>query len=356
MTAEKKKLPALQGLRGLAILAIMASHANLISNVAGKNMLESLGGFGVECFLLLTGYLMSHWHLESGIAAVTMREKIGYAMRKLRRYYSLHIVMLIVALPLAAKSLYHGSLAAWVALPLNILLLQNWVPRSSVYFSYNGVSWYLSLQLALLVMAPGTLQWLGKLRRRSVVSLFVGILLLQWILALTVTNRMPAQVSHWLVYVLPLTRWFDFVLGGLLYRFLRDFRSPRVSLLDSWLMLLTFMAIVPMALSTGGGTRSEIYSVALWSLPCLIILRHLVAEPDMITSVFSSWPMVWLGNISFELFLIHQMVLRYVEIIGRKVFGQPALDVTGSLIAMAIAIALSAGVHEYRSHRIRDRK
>lgn len=119
MTAEKKKLPALQGLRGLAILAIMASHANLVSNAAGKNMLGSLGGFGVECFLLLTGYLMSYWHLERGIAAATMREKIGYALRKLRHYYPLHIAMLIVALPLAAKSLYHGSLAVWVALPLN---------------------------------------------------------------------------------------------------------------------------------------------------------------------------------------------------------------------------------------------
>ena len=76
----------------------------------------------------------------------------------------------------------------------------------------------------------------------------------------------------------------------------------------------------------------------------------------MITSVFTSWPMVWLGNISFELFLIHQMVLRYVEIIGRKVFGQPALDVTSSLVAMALAIALAAGVHEYRGHRTRNRK
>lgn len=261
MTDEKKKIPAFQGLRGLAILAIMASHANLVSNAAGKNMLGSLGGFGVECFLLLTGYLMSYWHLESGIAAATMREKIGYALRKLRRYYPLHIAMLIVALPLAAKSLYHGSLAVWVALPLNILLLQDWVPHSSVYFSYNGVSWYLSLQLALLVMAPGTLRWLGNLRRRSMVLLFVGILLLQWVLALAVTGRMPAQVSHWLVYVLPLTRWFDFVLGGLLYRFLRDFRLPRVSLPDSCFTLLSFMAFVPIVMSTGGGhTQRSILS------------------------------------------------------------------------------------------------
>lgn len=116
------------------------------------------------------------------------------------------------------------------------------------------------------------------------------------------------------------------------------------------------MAIVPMAMSTEGETLSEIYSVALWSLPCLIILKHLVAEPDIITSVFASWPMARLGNISFELFLIHQMVLRYVEIIGRKVFGQPALDVTGSLIAMAIAIVLAACVHEYRGYRIKNRK
>lgn len=265
MTDEKKKIPAFQGLRGLAILAIMASHANLVSNAAGKNMLGSLGGFGVECFLLLTGYLMSYWHLESGIAAATMREKIGYALRKLRRYYPLHIAMLIVALPLAAKSLYHGSLAVWVALPLNILLLQDWVPHSSVYFSYNGVSWYLSLQLALLVMAPGTLRWLGNLRRRSMVLLFVGILLLQWVLALAVTGRMPAQVSHWLVYVLPLTRWFDFVLGGLLYRFLRDFRLPRVSLPDSCFTLLSFMAFVPIVMSTGGDTLRDLFCRALVS-------------------------------------------------------------------------------------------
>ena len=230
------------------------------------------------------------------------------------------------------------------------------MPRSSVYFSYNGVSWYLSLQLALLVMAPRTLQWLGKLRRRSILPLLAGILLLQWVLALTVTDRMPTQVSHWLVYVLPLTRWFDFVLGGLLYRYLRDFRSTCVSLLDSCLTLLIFMAIIPMTMSTGGETHSEIYSVALWSLPCLIILRHLVAEPDMITSVFASWPMVWLGNISFELFLIHQLVLRYAEVIGRNVFGHPALDATSSIVAVSIAIALAVGVHKYRGHRARNGK
>ena len=46
---------------------------------------------------------------------------------------------------------------------LNILLIQDWFPNASVYFSMNAVAWYLSLCLFLYLSFPLVLKFIRKI-------------------------------------------------------------------------------------------------------------------------------------------------------------------------------------------------
>ena len=58
--------------------------------------------------------------------------------------------------------------------------------------------------------------------------------------------------------------------------------------------------------------------------------------------------MVWVGNISFEFFLIHSLTIQYVLAAAKKL--QLALPPSLlSTAAIAIGLLLAAGVHRYRT-------
>lgn len=159
---ERGKIVSLQGLRSFAILMIMLSHTAIVRSSNGEGALAHLGGLGVELFILLSGFLTCYWHLERQQSCRSLRDSLLYAVHKLRKYYPLHIATLCLALPFAVKALLiQHSFGAWAALFLNVFLVQTWIPKASVYFSYNGVSWYLSITLFFLICSSVVLAFLS---------------------------------------------------------------------------------------------------------------------------------------------------------------------------------------------------
>ena len=95
----------LQGLRGYAICLIFISHCNLMLNGDGRNVTDYLGALGVSVFIMLSGYF-SVFHCR-----VNKNSDIkSYFKRKFLKFYPLHIITLLVALPLAQRSylVLHG--------------------------------------------------------------------------------------------------------------------------------------------------------------------------------------------------------------------------------------------------------
>ena len=83
---QREKIESFQGLRGLAILLIMISHCIFLKNAMGQNSLSHLGGFGVELFIMLSGFLTCYWHLDHSIQVLSMWEAVKYAVCKIRKY------------------------------------------------------------------------------------------------------------------------------------------------------------------------------------------------------------------------------------------------------------------------------
>ena len=73
MQAERRELPVLNGIRGLAVAIVFASHA---SNIYFSGAIAGWGGgqLGVMLFFLLSGFLMSHLYLHRKRHPISSRD------------------------------------------------------------------------------------------------------------------------------------------------------------------------------------------------------------------------------------------------------------------------------------------
>ena len=244
----REKLKAFQGVRGLAILLIMLSHTALIKGADGNSCLGHLGGAGVELFLLLSGFLTCYWHLDEPIVPKNFKDSILYAIKKIKKYYLLHIATLLLAIPFVGKALFcQIDFWQWLKLAVNVLLLQSWVPMGSVYFSFNAVSWYLSVMVFLLLVSSCVLYRLKYIKVKQCCILLLAIGLSEFLLA-GIAGRLPMEKTaiHWLVYVFPFVRLMDFVCGGVsvLVRKTKPDINGVIHKYGSTFLIIIYMAIM----------------------------------------------------------------------------------------------------------------
>ncbi|WP_242140566.1 acyltransferase [Sphingomonas sp. TREG-RG-20F-R18-01] len=156
MTA-RAELRALTGVRGIAAWWVVLYHIRL--SIAGLPpfwlALFAKGYLAVDFFFLLSGFVLwLSWNdrlRSGGIGAIP-----GFLWRRLARIWPLHLFMLAcaTALALALAAIGKGDAQAFpfAALPLHILLLQNWGFTDRL--AWNDPSWSISTEWAAYILFP----------------------------------------------------------------------------------------------------------------------------------------------------------------------------------------------------------
>lgn len=339
-----ERIRSLQTLRFLAITLVFLSHCSFIVGPTGGALFSSAGAFGVSVFICLSGFLTFIARSGKGAAPAPIfgLRRVG---KKIWKFYPLHVVTFLAALPLATFALSGGLVSRAEALVavINLCLLQSWVPDSAVYFSFNAVSWFLSTYVLMIIATPFLMRLIACLKRgrkEAHRSVFVGA-----IAALAIIEFFLAAVSdgwshaHWLLYIFPPVRLLDFGAGmllGSLYcesdRF--NSRTARKTFLGGGLSaMLAVAACVAYKAQVGAAAPACFYS-AIWLVPTLLIIGlFVVADRSGLSCLLGFTPLVALGNISMEFFLVHQLVLRYVSR-SCDVYAAP-------LVAAAVCYALA---------------
>lgn len=142
------KLPAIQGLRFLGFFMIFIHHSYWLVT---KNEGIGFGARGVELFFVLSGFLMAY-HYSNQDVPCSLKSSILYMLKRIKKFYSLHLVtffaMAIYYLYLHYFSGWHypgGKHAFYRDVIMNFTLLKSWNEKSM--FSFNGVTWFLSVML-----------------------------------------------------------------------------------------------------------------------------------------------------------------------------------------------------------------
>lgn len=379
----------------MAFLGIFFAHAGFFI---------SWSSLGVSVFCVMSGFLMMHNHENTG-GPLPVGRRLSFSINKIKKLYPLHIVTMVFAVLLTlALMLWHGDgMRAYAQLAgeilLHIFLLQTWVPHASVSVSLNGVSWYLSAAMFLYFVFPCVAPWI---RRRSNKLLAV---LCAAMLGVEIAACIPfiyfagdsSFVYIWFMYFFPVFRLGDFFAGCCLGKAYGDSAagrrlvmgmgngecSPggagcrlgsggtgpggRLSLKYSLMEVAATVLTVCVCVWLKQGHSSGILLTAFrnWTtlyIPLAAVWVYLFAvNRGIVTVILNNKLFVSLGNISGYIFLIHYVVVLYVnnmlnffdlELSGWLRTGLVMLELAVSVIASLLYMKIEEAV---RSRRLRKK-
>lgn len=209
MESKKTFVQNLQGIRGYAIILIFLSHCNFGTNEAGINRTTWLGALGVTLFIMLSGYLLIENHGKESIRI------FPYIKKKVSKFYPLHIITMLATLPFVIKNLIHFDCKYIIGMLANVSITQAWIPNADIYFSYNAVSWYLSVTLFCVVMSPMILRfWKNVDNNAHYIKIFVTFGVCLFIDCILYLVFGKSSFAHWIIYIFPVIRLLEYVFGG----------------------------------------------------------------------------------------------------------------------------------------------
>lgn len=317
---KQNQLKSLQGVRALAFAGIFSSHCGC----------SDLGAWGVSVFFILSGFLMVYNYYDREFSC-SVRNNIAFSVRKIQKLYPLHILMMLSALVFVVYSLIKDfsfrHLILYIGeIILNIALMQTWVPSSAVYFSLNGVAWFLSVTLFLYAVFPVLLPVIKKISgKKQALTGMIMIYCIQVVIG-WLSQSVNSPIAYfdsfpkWVTYIFPVFRMGDFLIGGLAgYIFIHTENKKRGK--TGVETGIEIAVVLFMALSQYLFHRQDLFTGAEWFqnnmlyTPSSVLFLYVFARSrGWLSGVFSNKPMNYIGNISAYTFLIHQMVIRYLDV------------------------------------------
>jgi peptidoglycan/LPS O-acetylase OafA/YrhL len=333
-------VPALDGLRGIAILLVLGYHVGWIP-----------GGFlGVDIFFVLSGFLITTLLLEEWVQGRGIGLRAFY-VRRVRRLLPALLTLLTTLGMLAAFEAAAGrtSAAKQIASSITICLVyvsNIWQASGHSVTGQLTQMWTLAQEEQFYILWPPLLLLALRYRVR-LGGLAVGLA------AATLT------VIAWRIHLGPGARSYfapdthcDPLIVGCLLAVLRHQRLlPRVSAAT---LIAAVAALLPaVAFLTGSGSRSwTIFAVPAAEFSTAIFIVAALQEQALIRRLLSFAPLVRLGVISYGLYVWQELV---VNDLARDSGRYPLVLVQTVAVAASIGVAmLSYGYVEqpFRRRRI----
>ncbi|MEX0842611.1 MAG: acyltransferase [Xanthobacteraceae bacterium] len=332
-------LPALTGLRAFAALLVLVLHANQnFSNALSNNLLFVHRGYlGVDLFFVLSGFIIAHVYMRQ-IVPLRAKALRFFLWHRFVRLFPAHAAVLIglIALILVVQRLGIplNSKDGWDFhdLPWHFLLLHAWGVTETA--SWNAPSWSISAEWFAYLLFPAVAFGALALPRRTALPLAVVTIVLTAI----VFDLAGWDVGAAWVGLPALARvGGEFTCGVFLYR---------AANLDGiqWLTrgaadLVTFGGLL--GFLAGASLRAHDF-VLIASLAVFIL--GVSAAGPLTRSIFARGPVVWLGEISYSIYIVHFPVLLVLRHGAERIFAAhlAAMPLVAFLVSVAIVIAAAA--------------
>ncbi len=334
------RISSLQGLRVLAFIGIFLSHA--IDTPSGS--------WGVSVFIMLSGFVMvySYWNRWED-KTYSIKEALGFSIRKIKPLYPLHIIMLIAAFipyylwPVIQNYSNREMLKIVAKLVITVPLIQTWFPVG--FEAINTVAWYLSAMLFLYAVFPYIMRFLKK-RQWDIKNIIIMMILAyaaQFGMAFVFRFLPLLKNAHWSCYILPLFRFWDFFIGCCLgYCFLhiehKKMNRTYATVCEALFFALAFLGMIGIVKLP----NASWFTFTLIFVPSSAgIVWFLAWSEGVISKVLSTKLFQIAATITPFAFLIHRQILHYTEDIYAIITKQTINPLMLIIIAMAITVALS---------------
>jgi peptidoglycan/LPS O-acetylase OafA/YrhL len=308
--------PALDGLRGLSILAVMAFNAH-ISFVRG-------GFIGVDLFFVLSGFLITSLLVEEHQRTSTIRLRKFFFRRALRLLPALFVLMIFCAAYALLLQPRAKAVVTFEGILYTLFYVANWAQVGSVTATIGALShaWSLSVEEQFYIIWPLLLIALLKLRNRVWIA---GILIVLAAGSLAWSSWLwHAQPNYLRMYFGSDTRAYELLIGcvaALLVNWRSIPQTRLVKFLFHTVSLISFAAILyscwAVRVYSGFGYNG---GFALISLGVAIVIIDMVLFPSTLSRFLEFSPLVWVGRISYGLYLWHFPIFEtYRQLLAQRV-------------------------------------
>jgi peptidoglycan/LPS O-acetylase OafA/YrhL len=333
---EKNKLSSIQVIRAIAFILIFISHVEIIDT----------GPVAVSLFLVISGFCMTYSYLDrpDKLPESSFVKNLKFAWSKVKKLYLLHLVTLgSVAVIVFAGIIVHKDSIQKLFEQLfyflfNIFLLQSWIPWRDGYFSFNAVAWYLSTSIFSYFMFPWIFKIIQSKNKKRMVILTTSVIVLMVAISIILEIchaffNCPNLILKYITYIFPIYRLGDFIIGLVAgYFFVSNKRSSSKKTYTCFEIIIILIMITQIYTYCAGWINAAGFKYSLFWLPASVFCIYVFACNIGAVSGFLSKlkPLVWLGNISAEAFLIHHICIKAAEYVSKN-----------KLIVAAIAFPLT---------------
>ena len=295
--------PALDGLRAVAILAVMASHT--------WEWLVPGAFIGVDIFFVLSGFLITTLLLEERARTGRVSLRKFYARRALRLLPALGGLVLAAGLWILVTSPTPLRSASIRGLPAAVFYSSNWLfGLLRVDLGIFGHTWSLSLEEQFYVLWPAALllilAWRRGTAKTALTACVLAILFaaaVRWHVADLNTSEAGVRRLTNLRFDVPLVGC-ALALAAWRGWFARVPARVATVVTAASLAVLVFFGTI----ARGGLTDIRFYrgGLTLVALAAAVLIVRVVYVPSRpLLAVLSSKPLVWIGRISYALYLWH---------------------------------------------------
>jgi peptidoglycan/LPS O-acetylase OafA/YrhL len=351
-----KYVPPLTGIRALAAALVLGLHAdqNLPVGLQSTLPLAARGYLGVDLFFILSGFIMTHVYL-AGLAFPDRRAIQIFLWHRFIRLYPAHItvlaalVVVVVLAVVAGASLNNPQEWGWRQLFWQLTLLQAWGLSASL--GWNVPSWSISAEWFAYLLFPLLAPALARVRALATA---LAIALAAWTAMVVLFSIEGWRLSSWVGAPALARVAGEFLCGAALCRAVA-LGFVGVHPAGDVLGFAAFAAFL-LGASTGWGDFTLVLLLAGIVVGAATSAVHL-------RRWLGSRPLVWLGDISYSLYLVHfpalLVIRRFWERIGFAEWNgaEKKFAFLATLAAVVLlAAALFYLVERPARSRLRDRR
>ena len=361
--AEVGSIPALDGLRGIAVLWVIAFHYVVLSPASDPAVealsrwpwLESLarhGYLGVDLFFLLSGFLLvMPWlaRARTGAPPPALREFYRRRVLRIVPAYYVHLVLLFGAfLPMLQGWMYwrpDAYVVAWNAIAHGAFLHLT-SPLTSGSLGVNGALWTLAVEAQFYLLLPFLAPLAARAPARTALAALAIAAAWRWASVHDLGPLVALQLrlgAHWswpepVVRHLLLTQLPSYLghfgLGALLAAAWMNARGrvprgvPALAAAAAFALLLH---------ATTGGAAS--WGELGWLLPTLalavLLLAAALARGRVADALLGRGPLGFTGRVSYSAYLYHLPLL----LVARKYATEASVAFAAAYLALVILAA-----------------
>jgi len=337
------RVRSLTGIRALAALLVVGTHAAYGTGKEAHGyvgLLCSRLEIGVPIFFALSGFLLFRPWVKAAVEGSTPPLVGRYLWRRARRIMPAYVAVVLAAY-LLNPLLPPGPTPAqtWVGLLRHLTLTQIYTNNYMLTYLHQGLTqmWSLAVEVAFYAVLP-LLSYLllvvlcGRCWRPGLLLAGLGglaALTPVWLIVLQASHWLPNSAGMWLPAHLACFA------GGMALAVLQAMGARCYAFVVIPLALVSYLIVAtPIAGDVGMApvkVWQPLVKAVLYMIVATLMLAPLVlGDRGWYVRMLGSRPMVWLGEISYEIFLIHVFMMA----IAIEVLGWPAF--TGSMTELVV--------------------